>query len=580
MRRHGTALLVLLAAALAGCSDDTPSQPVEIRNSGSIRLESVGKGAPFDEVQLAGSPGVDYIIGSLGCGAAWLDYDNDGDADLYLAQGATPEFPAEGPPDRLWRNDGDADGDGIPEFTDATDEAGLGDRLWSFGVAVADYDNDGDPDIHLSNFGVNRLYRNDGGRFSEIAAAAGLGYEGWTAGAAWSDVDHDGDLDLYLVNYVVFDFDRYPRRSEQLIGGAPPCLWKSLEIFCGPRNLEPAPDRFYYNDGDPDGDGIPSFREATAAAGFDVGEGLFGLVARFIDLDDDGDDDLYVANDSVRNSYFLNRGNGVFDESAIFAGLAYNEQGNEQAGMGIAGGDLDGDQRTDLVVTNFSHDHDTIYRNEGELLFTDISYHAGIGSPSFLTLGWGVELADFDQDGFADLFMAHGHVYPQVDGAELGTTFKQLNGLFRNRGDGTFDDVSSSSGDGMKLMRSTRAVAALDIEQDGDLDLLLTNLNEPPDLLINSGEHGNWLQVRLQGVASTRDGIGARVIVTSGGRTQYREIRRATSYAASTLPVAHFGLGDAAQVDRLEVRWPSGRITRMENVEADRLLTITEPDAR
>jgi len=570
----GAALALACGDRAAGPPPNAPQAPE--RPASAIRFVPAALPPALDVVQVGGSPGVDYIIDSLGCGAAWLDYDGDGDEDLYLAQGATPESPQAGPPDRLLRNDGDVDGDGVPAFTDVTAEAGLGDVSWSFGVSVADYDGDGDPDLYLSNYGPNRLYRNDGdGRFTDVAAAAGVADDGWSSSSAWSDVDRDGDLDLFVVNYVVFSFGRYPARGEKLRGGAPPCVWKGLEVFCGPRNLEAAWNRLYLNEGDPDGDGVPRFREAAREAGLAV-EPSFGLAARFFDADDDGDDDLYVANDSLRNAFFVNHGDGTFDEAAIFSGVAYNEEGNEQAGMGIAAGDYDLDGRLDLATTNFSHDHDTLYHNDGDDLFSDVSYRAGLGTPSFLTLGWGVAFVDLDQDGLEDLFVAHGHVYPQVDGAELGTAFREPNAVFRNRGDGTFEDVTAAAGPGLAPVKSSRVLLPHDVDGDGDLDLLITNFNDTPDLLLNDSAGGHWLQVRLAGAGANRDGIGARVRVVVGGRTLMREMRRDASYAGAVPPVVHFGLGRETAVERVEVRWPRGGVTRVDAPGVDRVLRVEE----
>jgi len=580
---HGAVALLGLGLLLGGCSGDgrpepSRSEPDAAPSDSPIRLVRADAIDALVRPHVGGSPTVDYIIDSLGSGGAWLDYDNDGDPDLYLAQGATIDRPADGPPDQLLRNDGSPDG-GPPSFTDVTEAAGLGDRRWSFGVATADYDNDGDPDIYLANWGENRLYRNNGdGTFTDLAREAGVADRRWGVSAAWSDTDRDGDLDLYVTNYVEFEFDRYPARGEPSGGGGPPCVWKSIEVFCGPRNLEASEDAFYRNDGDPDGDGVPSFVDATQSAGLALDEPLYGLAVHFFDADNDGDDDLYVANDSVMNNYFVNRGDGTFEDQAILTGLAYNEQGNEQAGMGVAAGDVNGDGLLDLAVTNFSHDHDTVYRNDGGL-FTDVSYSSGIGSASFLTLAWGVSFVDLDQDGREDLAIAQGHVYPQVDGREIGTSFRQPNRIYRNV-DGQFEELPAGSAPALAVPKSSRALMPVDVEGDGDIDLLLTNLNDRPDLLLNESPAGNWLQVRLVGQRSNRDGIGARIVATVGGRNQMREIRRNTGFAASSLPVAHFGLGTARSVDELEVRWPSGLVSRLEQVAANRQLTVRESDAR
>jgi enediyne biosynthesis protein E4 len=292
-----------------------------------IAFEEIARKIPALEItQVGGDPTVDYIIDSIGAGAAWLDYDGDGDPDLYLAQGATRASPSAGPPDRLLRNEGDPDGDGVPTFTDVTTSAGLGDTLWSFGVSVADYDGDGDPDIYLLNWGPNRLYRNDGnGKFTDVARAVGVDDRRFGVSATWGDVDRDGDLDLYVANYVEFDFARYPGRGQRGPNGAPPCTWKGLEVFCGPRNLVPAEGVYFRNDGD-------KFTDATREAGLVPDEPRYALGARFFDADGDGDQDLYVTNDSLQNVFFINQGNGTFRENAILAGLAYNDQGRRAWG--------------------------------------------------------------------------------------------------------------------------------------------------------------------------------------------------------------------------------------------------------
>jgi len=577
------ALLLLPLAACDGADGPASSAKTEAQAPAAplpgFAFEEIARRIPALEiVQTGGDPSVDYIIDSLGSGAAWLDYDLDSDPDLYLAQGATRAGPTTGPPDRLLRNDGDPDGDGLPAFTDVTAAAGLGDTLWSFGVAVADYDGDGDPDLYLLNWGPNRLYRNDGdGTFTEIGEAAGVADPSFSVSAAWADTDRDGDLDLYVANYVEFDFARYPGRGQRGAGGAPPCTWRGLEVFCGPRNLVAAEGAFYRNDGDGDGDGVPTFHDATRTVGLVPDEPRFALGTRFFDADGDGDDDLYVTNDSLQNVFFINQGDGTFREGAILAGLAYNDQGHEQASMGIAIGDYNGDLRLDVAVSNFSHDHDTLYRNDGNDLFTDVSFPAGIGAPSWFPLGWGMSFADVDHDGFEDLLVANGHVYPQVDERDVGTTYRERNGLYRNRTDGTFEEVAARAGPGFAVIKSSRALLPVDLDADGDLDFLVTNLNDTPDLLRNDGARGGWLEVGLVGRGANRDGIGARVTIETGGRRQVREIRREVGYAGSTLPIAHFGLGAATVVERIEVRWPSGRTTSLEQVSANRRLALEEP---
>jgi hypothetical protein len=333
---------------------------------------------------------------------------------------------------------------------------------------------------------------------------------------------------------------------------------------------------FYRNEGDGDGDGLPTFTERTREAGLVTEHPHYGLGVLFFDGDGDGDDDLYVANDSEANLYFVNRGDGTFDEASVLAGLAYNEQGYEQASMGLAAADYDGDGRFDIAVTNFSHDYDTIYRNQGERGFLDVSHAVAIAGPTFYPLSWGVIFDDLDHDGWPDLFIASGHVYPQVDERQMGTSYEQRNGVYANRGGASFEDITDRAGPGLDPLANSRSLVPVDLDSDGDLDVLVTHLNDAPELLRDDGTHGHWLQVGLRGTASNRDGIGALVAVESGGRRMIRQVTRSASYAASTLPIAHFGLGQATTAS-VEVRWPSGRSTRQNDVAADQRLTIAEP---
>jgi hypothetical protein len=574
------AALALLAPACGPAAEpQVPPPPAAPSPLGTILFAEIAAPAGLDVVHVGGGATADWLIDTLGSGGAWIDYDGDGDADLYLAQGATEAAPAGGPPDRLLRNDGTIDG--VPRFTDLTRAAGLGDKRWSFGAAVGDYDGDGDADLYLCNWGPNRLYRNNGdGTFTDVAPAAGVAHAGWSVSAAWADADRDGDLDLFVVNYVDWSFERYPRRGEADSPGNPPFKWKDVEVAVGPRGLEPERDVYFRNDGDPDGDGVPRFTDATRAAGFTLREAAYGLAARFFDADDDGDADLYVANDSVANHFFVNDGTGRFVERGVLAGLAYNEQGHEQASMGIGVADFSGDGRLDLAVTNFSHDHDTLYRNDGAGQFTDVSFATGIGGVTYLTLSWGIEFWDLDHDGLEDSLLAHGHVYPQVEERDLGVTFRQRNRVFRHGPPGRFVEATAGAGPGLAPVKSSRALLPVDLEGDGDMDFVVTNLNDTPDLLRNDGAAAHWLEVRLAGTGVNRDGVGARVIVEAGGSRQVRELTTTGSYASAHLPVAHFGLGATRRVDRLEVRWPSGVVSVADGLAADRLVWLPEAAPR
>lgn len=543
-----------------------------------IWLDNRSRPAGLDVVQRDGGRDVDYIIEAPGSGAAWLDYDLDGDLDLYLAQGATEESPTSGPPDVLLRNDGIDAAEGVVRFTDVTTSAGLGDTRWSFGVAVADFDNDGDPDIYLTNWGKNRLYRNEGnGRFTDIAEAAGVADKRWGTSAAWSDVDRDGDLDLYVANFLDFEYSLYRRRGDPELLKSDACTWQGIQVMCGPKGLKADADVFYRNDGDADGDGIPAFVDATASAGFTTPDyPALGVI--FFDADNDGDPDLFVANDSVQNTFFVNRGDGTFQEEGLGRGIALDELGMPQACMGVDVGDLDGDGAFDLMVTNFVLEYDTFYKNDGNGIFSDISAVVGTGSSTMPTMGWGINFLDLDNDGWDDIFVAHGHVYPQVVEAKLGS-YVQRNGVFRNLGNGNFLEVAQQAGPGLLPFRSSRATALGDLDGDGDDEILVTNRNAPPDLLWNDGGPGHWIRVRLHGVRSNREGIGSRITVRAGGRGRVRELRRNTSYLSSNDAIAHFGLGELEKAEEIEVRWPSGAVSSLRNVAADQVLTIKEPAA-
>jgi Flp pilus assembly protein TadD len=508
---------------------------------------------------VSGSAEKRHIVETTGSGACFLDYDSDGDMDLYIVNGDTLDRRTADNTarDALYQNLGGG------EFVDVTTRAGVGDPGWGGGCYAGDYDNDGDPDLYITNFGRDVLYRNEGdGTFREVTRDAGLGDPRWSSGAAFLDFDRDGRLDLYVANYLRFD----PNDADTL---ARRCRWKGAEVMCGPRGFPPESDLLYHNEGG----GV--FSDVTGPAGI-AAAARFGLGVVVGDLDDDQDADILVANDSQENLLWVNDGHGHFTDRALSAGVALSADGRAQAGMGAALGDFDDDGDEDFLVTNFSDDYDTLYRNEGGLQFSDVSLAVGLDPGTRAPLGWAGVFLDYDNDGDLDLFVANGHVYPEVDQHDPATSYRQRNLLFANEG-GRFVDVTARSGPGLALVRSGRGAAVGDYDDDGDLDLLVVNENDAPSLLRNDGgNRRHWLKVRLVGRRSNRDGIGARLYLEAGGRRQLREARLQAGYYSSHDPRIHFGLGTATVAARLRIRWPSGREQVLTDLPADHLITVDE----
>ncbi len=529
----------------------------------SIAFVDVAVEAGLQLLNVSGGQDKDYIVESVGNGAAFFDFDNDGHLDVLIVNGSTRERLVAGgdPLVALFRNDGRG------RFTDVTARSGLGARRgWGMGVCIADYDNDGFQDVYVTAFGGNVLWRNNGdGTFSDVTRQAGVGHTGWGTGCAFGDYDRDGYVDLYVANYVLFDDRTIPAR-----GTTPNCRFMEVDVFCGPRNLEGEPDVLYRNNGN------GTFADVTESAGV-AGPAYYGFGVLFADLNDDGWPDIYVANDSVPNLLFVNQRDGTFSEEGLITGVALSGDGRPQAGMGVGVGDYTGNGLLDVVVTNFSHDHTTLYENDAPGFLTDSSYAAGIAATAGPYLGWGVGFLDVDNDGRLDVFVANGHIYPQVDRHALGTRYRQANQLFHNRGNGRFHHVAQASAGGLGVERSSRGAAFGDFDNDGDLDVLVINIDDRPTLLRNDSGAGNrWIAVRLVGEKSNRDGIGARVRATIGGQTQTTEVRSGGSYMSHHDMRAHFGLGRAVQVDRLEIRWPSGHVDSATGLAAGRFYVAQE----
>ena len=503
-----------------------------------------------------GRSGAKYYLEPIGAGAAWIDYDQDGDIDIYFVNGADlPGMHSDVPPtNALYRNNGDG------TFTDVTVMAGVGDGGYGFSCAVGDYDNDGYPDLYVANFGPNVLYHNNrDGTFTDVTILAGVGDALWGAAAAFADYDNDNDLDLYVANYVAFQLENNPQCGEF-----------NVRIYCSPKNFEGTPSVLYKNNGD------GTFTDVTRDAGLfnPNGKGM-GIV--WCDYDNDRDLDLFVANDLEADWLYQNQGNGVFTEVALFSGVAVDETGSPYSSMAPVFGDIDNDGWFDLVVTNFSGEPNAVYRSERNGFFSDITYRSGIGAKSLTRLSWGADFEDFDNDGYVDLFVAAGDLNDNVHLINPNLTYAQQNQLFRNTGNRTFEDVSNRSGEGLLLKKVSRGAAFGDYDNDGDIDVLVTNCHQTPDLLRNDSIHLNhWLSFSTVGFQSNRDGIGTRIKVVVDGKSQIKEVKSGGSYPSHSDMRLHFGIGESDTADLVEIRWPSGLIERFENVEGDRFLTAKE----
>ena len=530
----------------------------------AIRFEERAQASGITLRTTTGDPEHRYLIETIGAGAALFDYDNDGDLDLYVVNGSQlePFPPGKEPVAALYQNRGTG------QFVDVTAGSGLAQAFWGFGVATGDYDNDGDPDLYVTAWGPNRLFRNNGdGTFKEVGHEAGVDVSRWGSSAAFLDYDADGALDLYVVNYVTFDPAVIPPKGDP----NRPCKFRGLTVLCGPHRLPGAVDVLYHNNGD------GTFTDVSEAAGLFTDGGYFGLGVVTTDIDSDGRQDILVANDSTPNFYYHNDGEGHFTDEALMAGFAYSNDGREQAGMGIDAGDIDGDGDFDLYVTNFSHDYSTLRLNDSGRYLEDVTVRVGLVEPTVSSLGWGTLLCDFDQDGDLDIFHANGHVYPEVDRADIGTSYLQANQVFENLGGLRFKQIEDVRGTGLEGKGLHRGTAGGDIDGDGDIDLVVTALNSVPKLLINQSSGGGWLQVKLIGHQSNRDGVGARVTVRAAGKTWVGERMGGRSYLSASDPRVHFGLGDVPKIDSVEVRWPSGVVQTVQNPPIRAVLTIEEP---
>ena len=509
------------------------------------------------------APDKRYIVESMSGGVILFDYDRDGWLDIYLTNALTVEMALAGQKSRsaLYRNNGDG------TFTDVTERAGVGYPGWAMGGCVGDYNNDGWPDLYVTNFGPNVLYRNNGdGTFTDVTERAGVGHAGWSTGCAFGDYDGDSWVDLFVANYVDFRLDDLPK-----FGQGPLCQYRGLPVQCGPKGLKGAGDVLYRNNGD------GTFSDVSKAAGVHDPNGYYGLGVVWSDFNDDGRLDLFVANDATPNFLYRNDGGGKFTDVGFLSGTAVSEDGSEQACMGIALGDYLHTARFAIYVTNFSEEYNTLYRNEGKMLFTDVSYASRTASSSLPHVGWGTAFFDLDNDGWLDLIVANGHVYPQVETADVGTKYRQPKLVYINQRDGTFREMSRVVGSALTQPRVSRGLAVGDIDRDGDLDIVVEDLDGEPMILRNDGgNRQNAIQLELIGTKSNRLALNARVRLAAGDLVQVNEVLSGGSYLSQSDFRLHFGLGKSTRADRVEIRWPSGKTEVITDLAANAAYTIKE----
>ena len=535
-----------------------------VRAHGEIILTDVTKQTGITFVHTDGSSGNRFIMETVTAGLALFDYDNDGDIDIYFVNGAplkgTPPS-RDGPPkNALYRNDGGW------KFTDVTEQAGVGDTGYGLGVAVGDYDNDGYQDIYLNNFGLNVLYHNNGdGTFTDVTKQAGVEdsppHVG--AGTCFFDMDKDGDLDLFVSHYLEFSYDKHVTTTTM-----------GIPVYANPRFYKPVPNVLYRNNGD------GTFTDVSLESGIGKHAG-YGMGTVCADYDNDGDTDIFVANDVSENFLFKNDGKVKFEEVGVETGFAYDGQGDEQGSMGVDCGDYDNDGWLDFYVTSYQHQLATLYRNiEGDAL-EDVTLATGAGAGTLPHVTWGNSFVDFDNDGDRDIFVACGHLQDNVELYDDTTSYYAQNILLMNTGDGKFIDVSATSGDGMKVKLSSRGAGFDDLDNDGDVDVVILNSRREPTILRNdSPAKGHWLQVCLKGTKTNRDGVGARVKVTAGNLVLVDEVHSGRGYQSHYGSRLYFGLGSRTKVDRIEVRWIGGGVDVFENIAVDQLVTLTEGSSK
>ena len=545
-------------------------------DSGPIVFSDISKASGIASwSHVMGSPEKKYILDADGSGVGLIDYDNDGWLDIYLVNGSTFEAmdgKAAPPHAALFHNNHDG------TFTDVAEKAGVTNDRWGFGVAVGDYDNDGWPDLAVTNYGKNRLYHNNhDGTFTDVAEKAGITLGNWSSGVAWGDYDGDGRLDLFISGYIHFDRDHLPISGDKVVGYAQ-CKFRGAVTMCGPRGLQGESDHLFHNNGD------GTFTDVSVKAGVSDPNKYYGFTSIFVDLNDDGKPDLLVANDSVASYLYINKGNGTFEDASYISGFAVNRDGREVASMGLGVGDYENNGRLDIIDTDFSDDYKVLFRNDGNASYTDVSYRAGIAQTGIPFLGWGTGFLDYDNDGWKDIFMVNGHVYPDAGDHEWGTSYAQRPLLYHNLGNGKFESIPPVAGTGLADVIPARGAAFGDLFNDGKIDVVINPIDGPAVLLRNvDPDQHHWVELKLIGGkrtekhhASPRDAMCATVYLKANGMRQREDVMSSGSYISANDQRLHFGLGDATDAGAAEIHWPSGVRETIKLPAVDRIYTITE----
>jgi hypothetical protein len=549
-----------------------PGVPLTSSNADPKTFVCKGKAVPqLDDITVKtgitfrhiSDPEKKYIVESMSAGVLLIDYDRDGWLDIYFTNSPTVDMAVKGQKSRsaLYHNNHDG------TFTDVTEKAGVAFPCFAFGGAVGDYNNDGWPDMYITCLGGNVLYRNNGdGTFTDVTKQAGVADGRWSTGAAFGDYDNDGFVDLAVANYVDFHLDDLPK-----FGSSPTCTYRGIAVQCGPRGLKGAGDSLFHNNGD------GTFTNVTKAAGVEDARGFYGMGLVWADFNNTGRPDIYIANDSTPNYLYKNEGNGKFIEIGLESGTAVNEDGSEQGSMGIAIGDYNHTGRPSFLVSNFANEYNTLYRNDGDWNFQDATYKTGLAVPSLPGVKWGTAFADLDNDGWLDLLVVAGHVYPQVDQLPAQGGYREPRALSMNLGNERFCDASDQAGPALMEKRVSRGLAVGDLFNSGNLDVVINDLDGPPSLLRNRGIPGrHWITFELAGTKSNRMAIGARLKLVAGGMTQTEEIHSGGSYLSQNDMRVHFGIGAATKIESLEIRWPSGKIDAVKDLDADKFYSVLE----
>ena len=556
--------ILLLASGTPAQHPNTRRRNAAATVPSKVQFEDIASKVGLDAPNLyGGDTDKEFIIETTGNGAIIFDYDNDGWPDIYLPNGSTiAGFPKDKAPiGHLYHNNQDG------TFTDVTARAGLAHSGWGQGGCVGDYDNDGYLDLLITYWGQNALYHNNGdGTFTDISVRAGLQTvrDEWSTGCSFVDYDRDGKADIFLARYVDFSYDSVPRPGQGRW-----CQWKGINVMCGPRGLKPGTNALYHNNGD------GTFTDVSPKSGLLATAGCYGFTSLISDFDRDGWPDIYVACDSTASLLYHNNHDGTFTEIGKRAGIAYNEDGSEQAGMGLSADDFTHSGYQDIVKTNFSDDTPTLYLNRGDNNFDDVTYSSGLGKIKSW-LGWGVQFYDFDNSGWPGILIVNGHVYPEVDGKALGTSYREPKVAYYNLRNGTFANITADSGATLSENHSARGLALGDFFNDGRQEALVNNMNEKPSLYYNTAPVENWITLNLVGVKSNRAALGASVTLQQGGDTRQEEVRSGDGYISQSDLRPHFGLGRSSKVEKIVIRWPSGLVETLSDLAANRYYVVHE----